>query len=176
MTTRKIIIADYDSNWPTKFENEKQSLQKSLTDCFIDCFHIGSTAVPGLAAKPVIDMLMTVSSLEQVDLHQAVLERSGYTVKGENGIPGRRYFFKGNDVREFHIHAYEKDHPDVERHLAFRDYLRSHHAIARQYEAIKKKAVVAANQSPDLYVKYKDAFIKEHEIKALSLIGKKSGK
>lgn len=174
MPNRKITISDYDSHWPEKFEQEKIHLANLLGACFVDCFHIGSTAVPGLAAKPIIDMLIIVSSLTELDLLQPVLERSGYTVKGENGISGRRYFFKGNVVRYFHIHAYEINHLDIERHLAFRDYLRSHLAIAKQYESIKKKALADSRRSPERYIMYKDAFIKEHEAIALSLIEKKA--
>ncbi|MDX5626912.1 MULTISPECIES: GrpB family protein [unclassified Brenneria] len=173
MSSRKITLADYDPNWPAKFEAEKLHIANSLDDCFVDCFHIGSTSVQGLAAKPVIDMLLIVSSIQTLDSRQSALEAIGYVAKGENGIAGRRYFYKGRQVRNFHLHAYEPAHPDIIRHLAFRDYLRNNPEISKEYQEIKKRALRGAKNSSELYVASKDPFIKKHEAIALSLAQKR---
>ncbi|CAI0942862.1 GrpB family protein [Serratia quinivorans] len=169
MSSRKITLVDYDINWPAKFEAEKQQIVNALDDCVVGCFHIGSTSVPGLAAKPVIDMLLIVSSLQILDRRQSVLEKIGYVAKGENGIAGRRYFYKGKQVRNYHLHAYEPTHPDIVRHLAFRDYLKNNPEIAEEYQRIKKQALISAKNSSGIYAELKDPFIKKHEAIALRL-------
>lgn len=168
MSSRQITLVDYDINWPAKFEAEKKQIVNSLNDCVIECFHIGSTSVPGLAAKPIIDILLVVSSLDSLDRCQLELEKIGYIAKGENGICGRRYFIKGIQVRSFHLHAYESNHPDIVRHLAFRDYLKNNPDIAKEYQKIKKQAIIIANNEPEIYSEYKNPFIKKHESIALS--------
>ncbi len=172
MSNRKITLADYDAKWPVKFEVEKQHITNSLDDIYIDCFHIGSTSVPGLAAKPIVDMLLIVSSLQALDRRQSALEAIGYIPKGENGVAGRRYFYKGHQIRNFHLHAYESAHPDIARHLAFRDYLRNNPEIAKEYQALKNLAMISTKNSPELYAEFKDPFIKKHEAIALGLTEK----
>ncbi|MHB9806401.1 GrpB family protein [Pantoea agglomerans] len=172
MSSRKIIIIDYDINWPAKFEAEKKLIINKLDDCVVDCFHIGSTSVPGLAAKPIIDMLLVVSSLKKLDKHQPALESLGYVAKGENGISGRRYFYKGIVVRHFHLHAFETNHPEIVRHLLFRDYLQKHPEVVAKYQEIKKRACSSAAHNPVIYAELKDSFIKKHESIALSLAKK----
>ncbi|QZH76767.1 MAG: GrpB family protein [Erythrobacter sp.] len=106
--------------------------------------HIGSTAVPGLLAKPVIDMLMVVGSIATLDANAAALERLGYQAKGENGVTGRRYFVqRGEDgARRFHLHAFAEGAPQIAAHLAFRDRLRANPALADDY-AMLKGAILA---------------------------------
>ncbi|HAT5001211.1 TPA: GrpB family protein [Serratia marcescens] len=172
MPFRKITLVDYDINWPAQFETEKNLITNMLDDCVVDCFHIGSTSVPGLAAKPIIDILLVVSSLQKLDKRQSALESIGYIARGENGIVGRRYFYKGLVVRQFHLHAYETTHPDIVRHLAFRDYLKRNPEIAAEYQETKKKALIMADNDPVIYAELKAPFIKKHESIALHLAKK----
>ncbi len=88
---RILTVVDYDEMWPTLFENERTLLQMTLGKVISRIHHIGSTSVPGLSAKPVIDILIEVANLEELDSLNQAMEGVGYTVRGENGILNRRY-------------------------------------------------------------------------------------
>lgn len=120
MTRRTVTLAGPDPAWPQRFETERAALAALLgPDAWIH--HIGSTAVPGLVAKPVVDILVEVPDVTALD-HLAVGFRAlGYTPRGENGIPGRRYFVKGAPERTHHLHAFPAGSHDAVRHLALRD-------------------------------------------------------
>ena len=96
---RILTVVDYDDMWPTLFENERSLLQVTLGHVISQIHHIGSTSVPGLSAKPVIDILIEVTNLDELDSMNQAMERAGYTVRGENGISNRRYFTKGENQR-----------------------------------------------------------------------------
>lgn len=120
---RILTVVDYDEMWPTLFENERTLLQMTLGKVISRIHHIGSTSVPGLSAKPVIDILIEVANLEELDSLNQAMEGVGYTVRGENGILNRRYFTKGGNQRSHHIHAFTTGDAQIIKHLAFRDYL-----------------------------------------------------
>jgi GrpB-like predicted nucleotidyltransferase (UPF0157 family) len=101
--------------------------------------HVGSTAVPGLAAKPIIDILIEVTGLEALDALHEDMKVIGYKPKGEFGIPGRRYYQKGGKQRTHQIHAFVTGDFNVTRHIAFRDYLRANSDVAREYGEVKKR-------------------------------------
>lgn len=108
-----------------------------------------------------------VKDISLIDKYVDEMARIGYETKGENGIPGRRYFQKGGNERTHHVHIYEKGSPDIERHLAFRDYLRVHPNIAKQYGDLKERL---ANQLPDdidAYIDGKAEFASEIERQAV---------
>jgi GrpB-like predicted nucleotidyltransferase (UPF0157 family) len=95
----------------------------ALGDTVIRIEHVGSTSVPGLAAKPILDMMPLVQDVRDVSKRITAMAAIGYIPRGEFGLPGRRYFVKGTaDARLVHCHLYAAGHPEVERHLAFRDY------------------------------------------------------
>lgn len=120
---RKVTLVAYDEQWPDLFETESSMLQITIGKVISRIHHIGSTSVPGLAAKPVIDILMEVVSLNELDNLNAAMERAGYTARGENGIQNRRYFTKGEDQRSHQVHAFALGDAQIVKHLAFRDYL-----------------------------------------------------
>ena len=104
-----VEVVDYNPAWPEKFEREAAAIRAVLpAECLIAIHHIGSTSVPGLAAKPVIDLMPEVSDLSLLDEWDEAMERIGLTVAGEYGIPGRRFYFKGADSRECNVHAFEE--------------------------------------------------------------------
>ncbi|WP_431195822.1 GrpB family protein [Klebsiella pneumoniae] len=119
---RILTVVDYDEMWPALFENERTLLQMTLGKVISRIHHIGSTSVPGLSAKPVIDILIEVANLEELDSLNQAMEGVGYTVRGENGILNRRYFTKGGNQRSHHIHAFATGDAQIIKHLAFRDY------------------------------------------------------
>ncbi|MBN8233878.1 GrpB family protein [Halobacillus kuroshimensis] len=158
---RKVEVVSYDSNWSFFFEQEKQLLEKIFSPTLVEVHHIGSTAVPGLAAKPVIDLLPVVSELKAVDEAVAAMEEAGYEAKGENGLPGRRFFQKGGQDRTHHVHVFEVGSPEIERHLVFRDYLRTHDAERNAYGRLKKQLAQAHRFNIDAYIEGKGGFVQQ---------------
>jgi len=164
---RRMNVVDYSAEWPTLYEHELALLREMLGNELVRAHHIGSTAVPGLAAKPVIDILLEVQSVERLDTFDNVMEQLGYQPHGEFGIPGRRYYPKGGDDRTHHVHAFAVDDPHIEVHLAFRDYLRVHPASIIEYAAVKREAAVVHETDPEGYVAFKRDFVERTMGKAV---------
>jgi GrpB-like predicted nucleotidyltransferase (UPF0157 family) len=165
-----VVLVAHDPEWRLKFEAEARIVLAALGPAANAIHHIGSTAIPGILAKPIIDMLLEATAIEAVDERTALVEALGYEAKGEFGIVGRRYFRKDNvsGVREYQIHAFAVSSGEIARHLAFRDYLRSHSAVAQQYSQLKREL---SNQYPADMGAYTDAkapFIKDIERRALA--------
>lgn len=162
-----ITVVEYNLNWPKAFEQEASQLKGLLGDLIVNIHHIGSTSVPGLMAKPIIDILLEVTNLGNLDTKSTLVEGLGYEVMGEMGIPGRRYFRKGGYYRTHQIHAFVSGDSNLERHIAFRDYLIAHKEVAEAYGALKLAIARKANNNIESYSDAKDPFIKLHEPKAL---------
>jgi len=139
-----------------------------LGENVVAIYHIGSTAIPNISAKPVIDLLVEVRGISEVDGQSSAMESLGYEVMGEYGIPGRRYFRKDNQegIRTHNMHAFEAGSAEVERHLAFRDYMIAHPGDAQRYSELKRKLAEEHPQSLDMYMDGKDGFIKEIDRRA----------
>lgn len=152
-------VVDYDPRWPEAYASERSALHAVLGDLIVRAHHIGSTAVAGVAAKPVIDILLEVRDLGRLDAMGDAMRAIGYRPRGELGIPGRRYFSKGGDARTHHIHAFVSSDPHIGEHLAFRDYLRAHAYVASAYARIKQEAADRYRHDPDGYVRCKHAFV-----------------
>ncbi|WP_018690588.1 GrpB family protein [Algicola sagamiensis] len=170
MLQRKIEVFPYQEHWPIQFQEESQQLKQSLADSIYAIHHIGSTAVPGLAAKPIIDILIETDDLTLLDQKSDLFILFGYEPKGELGIPGRRFFPKGGNLRTHHIHAFETGSLHVIRHLAFRDYLIAHPEIARSYGSLKYEIARTCNHDNDIYCLNKHDFVVKHEQKALGWV------
>ncbi len=164
----RVIVTEYQPAWVEQFEEEAQALKQILKENCLKVEHIGSTSVPNLAAKPIIDFLVIVEEIEKVDLLQGEFERIGYEYMGEFGLSGCRYLRKGPIKRTHHVHIYQFDNTqEILRHLAFRNYLRENPAIATTYGTLKKQLAQAHPDSIDKYMDGKDAFIKKIEKEAL---------
>lgn len=168
VSIRKIELVAYDELWPKKYRQEAIKLKKLLGKELIQCFHIGSTAVPGLKAKAVIDILLVVESLKSLDTFSGKFQELGYEVMGEYGIKDRRFYIKGNEKRTHHLHAFQSNNiNEIERHLLYRDYLRTHPEACDTYAALKE---VLAEKHPfeiAAYSEGKDLLVKEIEQAAL---------
>lgn len=114
-----------------------------------------------MLAKPVVDILVEATSIEEVDDRSDCMKALGYEAKGAYGIPGRRYFRKdtAKGVREFHVHVFAVASEEAERHLAFRDYLRSHPEVAREYSELKRGLVAMHGADKRAYVAGKTPFV-----------------
>jgi GrpB-like predicted nucleotidyltransferase (UPF0157 family) len=167
MSVRIIEVVPYDEAWPSTFVTEKQSLSDMLGECVLAIHHIGSTAVPGLPAKPIIDILLEVSDLFVFDIRSPLLAGLGYQAKGEFGIPGRRYFTKGGERRTHQLHAFKRSDTNVTRHLAFRDYLRTHPEIAVEYADLKRRVAASCENDIERYSAGKHDFVEAHQAAAL---------
>jgi GrpB-like predicted nucleotidyltransferase (UPF0157 family) len=120
MKTRHIEVVPYNHNWPSAFKTEAAKIKQALGDNCIEVHHIGSTSVPGLAAKPIIDIMLIVNNIFNGIEN---LESIGYQYKGEYNIPFRAYFTK--DKQSIKLHMVEPEHGFIALNLAFRDYLRT---------------------------------------------------
>ncbi len=137
---REVVIGEYDPFWPELFAEEAGQIRQAMGDALVAVEHVGSTAVPGLSAKPVIDLLVGVRSLEEGRQAVPALGALGYECRGENGIPGRLFFRKGPVPfrRTHHLHMVEVGHAQWTSLLSFRDHLRAHPDAVRQYEDLKQ--------------------------------------
>lgn len=138
---RKIEVVPYSSNWPEMFAKEAKLVEHALGSNCIAIHHIGSTSVPGLDAKPIIDMVPVVKNIVEVDTE--AMQGLGYRARGEYGIAFRRFFQKEGT---FNVHIYEEGDTEIDRYVKFRDYLRSHEEEARSYARLKTQL---ASQFPD---------------------------
>jgi len=166
----KIEIVPYNPTWPSLFEQEKRQLIESLGKVIEHIHHIGSTAVEGLSAKPVIDIIIEASSLKALDDNAPIFKHHGYEVMGEFGIVGRRYYRKGDDNRTHQIHAFVTGDQNVHRHIAFRDYLRAHPSIRLEYQQLKIDTASRCNNDIEIYCDGKNDFIKHYETRALEWV------
>lgn len=164
---RKIIVVLYDENWPELFTPEKERLTEILGDQALSIHHIGSTAIPNTKAKPIIDILVEVKNIEMIDEFNDRMIQEGYRPRGENGIPGRRYFVKSKGViRTHHLHMFQIGNPEIERHLSFRDYLIAHPEEAQTYSNLKEELARKYPEDSLSYMTGKDEFIKKIDKKA----------
>ena len=139
---RPVELVPYDPQWPVRAEALIAELRAAAPGVFEALHHAGSTAVSGLAAKPVIDLLGTTGQLSQIEAARPALAALGYRWRGENGITGRRYFTRDDPdtgTRRVHLHVHASDDPAVARHLAFRDRLRAEPGLAEAYLAEKRR-------------------------------------
>ncbi len=158
---KPVELVPYSAEWPATAEREIGRLVHALNGLVVAGHHIGSTAVPGLHAKPVIDLLLVVWSVTELDAHEVVFRHLGYRCRGENGIAGRRYYTLDDvtGLRLFQVHCFAPDSGEIERHLAFRDYLRTHPETARGYEAEKRRCRELHPNDSNAYCDAKAAWI-----------------
>ncbi len=155
-----IEIVEYDPEWPLVFEREAKAILEECSPWITDVQHIGSTSAPGLSAKPILDMMPLAASTDDAARAVSKMEVLGYLYRGDNGIPGRYYFDRvvgGRTVA--HVHMFPVRHPDVQRHLIFRDYLRSHPDVLQDYERLKRALASKYRDNRRAYTDEKAEFI-----------------
>ncbi|MEP7346725.1 MAG: GrpB family protein [Gemmatimonadaceae bacterium] len=165
----RYTFAEYSLEWAAEFSKEAERLRALLGDDLVTVHHIGSTSVPGLAAKPTIDLLPLVRDIARVDDRTPMLQEAGYTAWGEYGLERRRYFTKDHaEYRTHNIHMYQVDDPSVERHLAFCAYLRNHAKVRTAYEVLKRAVYALHPADIEAYSDGKDSWIKAVEPSAIA--------
>jgi len=158
----KIIIKEYDPQWPKLFEAEHTVIMEAIGHYVADIKHVGSTAVPGLAAKPVIDIMVGLRRI--LDAQDCILPIEGmeyeYVPEFEAEFPERRYFRKSmNGKRTHQIHMVEIGTDFWKRHLLFRDHLREHSKTADEYGLLKRKLAITFENDREGYTNAKTPFI-----------------
>ena len=158
-----IVIVDYDPAWPLEFERVRDRAAAALGDVALAIEHVGSTAVPGLAAKPVIDVVVVV----EPDRVQVAIERLsaiGYVHQGNLGVEGREAFAtpEGEPRHHHHLYVSPTDSEELRSQLAFRDRLRSDPDVAAEYEALKRELAVTYRDDRPGYTEAKTAFVTRH--------------
>jgi len=167
----KIEVVPHDPTWRDQFQQEAERIQQALGAIVTAVHHIGSTSIPNIYAKPIIDMLVEVTDITQVDQREAAMIALGYEAMGEMGLPGRRYFRKENNqgIRTHHAHTYQQGTSEIKRHLAFRDYMIAHPEAAQAYSELKRELAKKLDiYDIEGYMDGKDVFVKEMEQRAIA--------
>ena len=159
LKTGTVKIDRYSGKWQVQFNQEQRRLHRTFGNRRHLLEHIGSTSVPGLAAKPIVDMALMIPSLRRLPLWIRDLEKAGYTYKGEYGLTDRHFFTLGNPVTTHHLHLVARGSEHWTRWMLFRDYLRAHPAEAEQYNAVKKNLARKFAKNRAAYTHAKTPFI-----------------
>ena len=159
MPAGTVRIVPYDATWPLEFAAEADRIERACDGLPIRLDHIGSTSIPGLAAKPVIDILAGRPGSVPGERYVAAFKQLGYEHKGAYGIPGRNYFRRGTP-RTHHVHLFNWSSDAWRDHLLFRDYLRAHPEVVREYETIKRELAAMHLFDKEQYTDAKGPFVR----------------
>ncbi len=166
-----VRIVDYDPAWPAEAERELARVGAALGGIAVRQEHVGSTSVPGLAAKPIVDLQVSVAALEPRDLYVAPLAGLGYLFVPFPDSPEYHFFGKPRErPRTHHLHVCAAGSREELRHLAVRDYLRADRAEAERYEAVKRASARRSPEDRIAYMEGKDAYLEELELRALDWV------
>jgi GrpB-like predicted nucleotidyltransferase (UPF0157 family) len=157
--TGTLQVVPYDERWPARFEELRSRLENALGALSARIEHVGSTAVPGLAAKPKIDVDIVVRSREELPAAIARLAEIGFGHQGDLGIPGREVFRGPDGGDTYHVYVCVDGAQPLREHLAFRDYLRAHPETAEEYGRLKRDLAARLRSDRDAYTRAKTTFV-----------------
>lgn len=165
MSNDSIYLSSYDDKWPELAAKEIVAIREVLPNINFEIEHIGSSAIPGLSAKPIIDLLIGVDSLTDAKQFVEPLEKIGYSYWRANPKEWHFYFVKGLPLaggtgRTHHVHIYEKTHEDFRKKLLFRDYLRTHSDAVQEYLRLKQNLSSQFSDDREAYTDGKTDFVK----------------
>ena len=161
---RLIVVVDYDPRWPALYQSEKEQLVSLLGDKPVDLQHIGSTSIPGLAAKPVIDIAIGFQELQTAESCIHLLENAGYAYEPdlEAALPGRRFLWRVDlTSQRYHLHLASIHSRLWSAPLAFRDYVRRHPEAASEYRKLKATLALECGSDVGAYIDGKAGFIEK---------------
>ena len=163
MRTSYVTVIPYSDQWERDFLKIKDEIKSALGELAERIEHVGSTSVRGLSAKPVIDIDVVISDSSVLSDVIAALGRIGYQHEGDLGITGREAFrYDGKDhLQKHHLYVCPEDSAELRRHIALRDYLRSHPEVAAEYSRIKEEGAALYPEDIDRYIEYKTPFIEK---------------
>ncbi len=155
-----VRLVEYDPRWATLFLEESRRLRQVLQSLGVTLEHVGSTAVAGLAAKPVLDMLAGYEDPTSLPACVEAVSAAGYLHRGEQGIPGREFFRRG-EPRAYHLHLTLRGGPFWTEHLSFRDALRADAAVRAGYDRLKRELAARFPHDREAYIEGKGPFVRE---------------
>ena len=155
-----VRLVEYDARWPPLFAAEQQRIRDECGNLALKLEHVGGTSIPGMCAKPVLDIAAGRPRDTSTQDYVAALEQAGYEHRGEQGVPGRQFFCRG-DPRAYHVHLVEEDGPLWRDYVAFRDYLRAHAEAARQFADLKRVLAARFSQDREGYTIAKSSHVQE---------------
>lgn len=158
-----VELVDHDPSWAERYEQEAAKLQPIFDGHVVGMEHVGSTSIPDLCAKPIVDVLVGLRELELTNEQIGGMSELGYLFLGEHGLPGRLFFRK--DPRTHHVHVVEHGGEHWERQLTFRDTLRADEEERKRYDAFKRR-LAAEGHPREVYSELKTPFIREVEARA----------
>jgi GrpB-like predicted nucleotidyltransferase (UPF0157 family) len=154
-----VIIVPYDATWPTSFDEIRRQVEEALGDLILAVEHIGSTAIPGLAAKPIIDAIAVLRDVDGQAAAIGLLEQIGYIHEGDLGIAGREAFHSPSGLPKHHLYLCEPANQSLRDQVAFRDYLVAHPKAASEYDALKRKLADEHRDDRQRYTDMKRDFV-----------------
>ena len=163
MIKKRVIVMPYNEEWKKSFSDIKNELDDALGDLALSIEHVGSTSVEGLSAKPIIDIDVVIEDISKLESVIAALEKIGYRHEGDLGVPGREAFkYDGKEhLMKHHLYVCAKEAKELKRHLAFRDYLRTHADAVEAYGKVKEEGARLYPEDIDKYIEYKSTVIED---------------
>jgi len=159
---RRVEVVSHRSEWANLYEQEARTISRLLSGHILQLYHIGSTAIRGIYAKPIIDVMGEVRQISDIDGFDGRMLQGGYRPMGEYGIKGRRFYIKCSDeARAVHLHLFQQESAEIAKHLAFRDYLRVNPDVALQYSHLKRQLAAKHTFNIQAYMNGKDGFIRQ---------------
>ncbi len=161
MVTKHVAVQAYDEAWEQNFSDIKAEIQDALGELVVSIEHVGSTSVQGLSAKPIIDIDIVIKDYSLFDDVVSRLSDIGYQHEGDLGISGREAFKydRKDHLQNHHLYVCPQDSTELKRHIAFRDFLRSHPEAVSEYSRIKEEGAVLYPYDIDKYIEYKSPFV-----------------
>lgn len=158
----KVKLVPHDPNWNKLFHDEKINLINAFPDLILEVSHGGSTTIPTISAKPIIDMFIRINHLPDAERIKERMTTLGYSYRGEDGVPGRILYAKGpEDNRTHYAHFVQGDNDEWKNHLLIKEYFLKHPKTAAEYEELKLSLAGKFPNNRNAYSKGKDAFIKD---------------
>jgi GrpB-like predicted nucleotidyltransferase (UPF0157 family) len=155
-----VRLVEHDARWATLFVAEQRRIREHSGELPLALEHIGSTSIPGMCAKPVLDILAGRPPGTSIDGYVVALERAGYVHRGERGVPGRQFFRRG-EPRAYHVHLVEEGGALWREYRAFRDYLRGHPEPAREFADVKRQLAARFARDRESYINAKSPYVLE---------------
>ena len=165
-----VRLLPHDPQWAEQASLEEARILKAVWPAIIEMHHVGSTAIPGIAAKPIIDLVGVSPEMATLEAARPQIEALGYAWHGEYGLEGRRFCTLSDPntgARRFHLHCYASGDHSIHRHLAFRDDLRARQEVADAYQLMKRDCAAKHPDDSHAYTECKDRWIKRVEAEAL---------
>ena len=155
-----VRLADYDARWPLLFAAEEERIRSQCRTLALRLEHVGGTSIPGMCAKPVLDIAAAHPRAARIEDYVAAFVRAGYQFRGERGLPGRQYFRRGQP-RTYHVHLVEEDSQLWRDYIAFRDYLRAHAEISDRFAEVKRALAARFGTDREGYTNAKSPHVQE---------------